>query len=230
MPHNVRLGVAPADSSDQSSNLGATARSPRHRGRAGRCARAGQGVRGHPRRRRRTVRLRRHRDGAPRGTQPFPGPVVREAAAEDTSPFVVFDEADSLFADRRFAHRSWEVCQVNEMLTWMESRPLPLPAPPTSPSAPNGWRGSSATLRRSCTPRVWPCALVRDRTSTPVCSRGCARPSPPAAWSSSDILPSRRDDEAASVCSPAACSTETVLSSWRGRIGTTSPECGVLRT
>ena len=31
----------------------------------------------------------------------------------------------SLLADRRFARRSWEVSQVNEMLTWMESHPLP---------------------------------------------------------------------------------------------------------
>ena len=39
--------------------------------------------------------------------------------------FLVFDEADSLLADRRFAERTWEVSQVNEMLTWMESHPLP---------------------------------------------------------------------------------------------------------
>jgi AAA+ superfamily predicted ATPase len=38
---------------------------------------------------------------------------------------LVFDEADSLLADRRGAERSWEVSQVNEMLTWMESHPLP---------------------------------------------------------------------------------------------------------
>ncbi len=38
---------------------------------------------------------------------------------------LVIDEADSLLADRRGAVRSWEVTQVNEMLTWMESHPLP---------------------------------------------------------------------------------------------------------
>ncbi len=38
---------------------------------------------------------------------------------------LVIDEADSLLADRREAVRSWEVTQVNEMLTWMESHPLP---------------------------------------------------------------------------------------------------------
>jgi len=38
---------------------------------------------------------------------------------------LIFDEADSLLADRRGAERSWEVSRVNEMLTWMESHPLP---------------------------------------------------------------------------------------------------------
>ena len=47
------------------------------------------------------------------------------AEARDAGAFLVFDEADSLLADRRFAHKSWEVSQVNEMLTWMESHPLP---------------------------------------------------------------------------------------------------------
>ena len=47
------------------------------------------------------------------------------AEARDTGSFLIFDEADSLLADRRAARRSWEVSQVNEMLTWMESHPLP---------------------------------------------------------------------------------------------------------
>ena len=47
------------------------------------------------------------------------------AEARDQKHFLVFDEADSLLSDRRFAHRSWEISQVNEMLTWMESHPLP---------------------------------------------------------------------------------------------------------
>ena len=47
------------------------------------------------------------------------------AEARDTNAFLVFDEADSLLSDRRFAQRSWEVSQVNEMLTWMESHPAP---------------------------------------------------------------------------------------------------------
>lgn len=47
------------------------------------------------------------------------------AEARDTGAFPVFDEADSILADRRSAARSWEVSQINEMLTWMESHPLP---------------------------------------------------------------------------------------------------------
>lgn len=45
--------------------------------------------------------------------------------ALDKGAFLVFDEADSLLGDRRYAVRNWEVSQVNEMLTWMENHPLP---------------------------------------------------------------------------------------------------------
>jgi transitional endoplasmic reticulum ATPase len=45
--------------------------------------------------------------------------------ARETAAFLILDEADSLLGDRRGAQRSWEVSQVNEMLTWMESHPLP---------------------------------------------------------------------------------------------------------
>ena len=53
--------------------------------------------------------------------------LIAEAFAEarDHENFLVFDEADSLLSDRRFAHRSWEISQVNEMLTWMENHALP---------------------------------------------------------------------------------------------------------
>ncbi len=47
------------------------------------------------------------------------------AQARDKEAFLVFDEADSLLADRRSAQRNWEVSQVNEMLAWMENHPLP---------------------------------------------------------------------------------------------------------
>lgn len=47
----------------------------------------------------------------------------REARTRRT--MLVIDEADSLLSDRREARHSWEVSQVNEMLTWMEHHPLP---------------------------------------------------------------------------------------------------------
>ena len=47
------------------------------------------------------------------------------AEARDTNAFLVFDEADSLLLDRVDAVRSWEISQVNEMLTWMEEHALP---------------------------------------------------------------------------------------------------------
>ena len=45
--------------------------------------------------------------------------------AADDKVVLVFDEADSLLRDRQGAVQGWEVSQVNEMLTWMESHPLP---------------------------------------------------------------------------------------------------------
>lgn len=61
---------------------------------------------------------------------PWVGETERKIAeafrqARDEEAFLVFDEADSLLADRRHAVRNWEVSQTNEMLTWMESYPLP---------------------------------------------------------------------------------------------------------
>lgn len=47
------------------------------------------------------------------------------AEAREAGAFLVFDEADSLLGDRRQAHQAWEISQVNEMLTWMESHELP---------------------------------------------------------------------------------------------------------
>ena len=47
------------------------------------------------------------------------------ATARAERAMLIIDEADSLLADRREAVRSWEVTQVNEMLTWMENHPLP---------------------------------------------------------------------------------------------------------
>lgn len=46
--------------------------------------------------------------------------------AREAGAFLVFDEADSFLLDRQNAFRSWEITQVNEMLTWMEDHPLPV--------------------------------------------------------------------------------------------------------
>jgi transitional endoplasmic reticulum ATPase len=56
--------------------------------------------------------------------------------AADLRAFLIFDEADSLLRDRFAAHHSWEVTQVNEMLTQMERHPYPSPARLT---LPNSW-------------------------------------------------------------------------------------------
>lgn len=48
--------------------------------------------------------------------------------AEEDGKFLIFDEADSLLLDRALARRSWEVSQINEMLTQMECHPLPFAA------------------------------------------------------------------------------------------------------
>jgi AAA+ superfamily predicted ATPase len=50
------------------------------------------------------------------------------AEARDDGAVLLFDEADSLLLDRSDAQRSWEITQVNEMLTWMDSHPLPFVA------------------------------------------------------------------------------------------------------
>jgi len=47
------------------------------------------------------------------------------AEARAAHAVLIFDEADSLLRDRGGAQRSWEVTQVNEMLTWMEVHDLP---------------------------------------------------------------------------------------------------------
>lgn len=50
------------------------------------------------------------------------------AEARQRGALLLFDEADSLLSDRAGAERNWEVSQVNELLTWMDSHPLPFVA------------------------------------------------------------------------------------------------------
>ncbi|QNP43807.1 AAA family ATPase [Sphingomonas daechungensis] len=47
------------------------------------------------------------------------------ADAREEGAVLLFDEADSLLLDRSDARMSWEITQVNELLTWMDSHPLP---------------------------------------------------------------------------------------------------------
>jgi transitional endoplasmic reticulum ATPase len=46
--------------------------------------------------------------------------------ARDEGALLILDEVDSLLSDRRHAVRSWEVSQVNELLTQLEVHPFPV--------------------------------------------------------------------------------------------------------
>ena len=85
-PHDVRLGVVPADGPGQSANLGAAARtsrgSPQGRRRRTRWQ-CNPRCRGR-RHRGREARWRQHRHRAARSAQPVPSPVMRKAVATDT--------------------------------------------------------------------------------------------------------------------------------------------------
>ncbi|MBY0520359.1 MAG: AAA family ATPase [Sphingomonas sp.] len=70
---------------------------------------------------------------------------IAEAFAEARrhEAVLLFDEADSLLFDRTRAHNSWEVGQVNELLTWLDRHPLPVVAATNHPGSLD-----PATLRR----------------------------------------------------------------------------------
>src|SRR5271167_2402930 len=53
--------------------------------------------------------------------------------AADLRAFLILDEADSLLRDRGAAHQSWEITQVNEMLTQMERHPYPFACTTNAP-------------------------------------------------------------------------------------------------
>jgi transitional endoplasmic reticulum ATPase len=53
--------------------------------------------------------------------------------AADTRAFLILGEVDSLLRDRTSAQQSWEVTQVNEMLTHMERHPYPFACTTNAP-------------------------------------------------------------------------------------------------
>jgi transitional endoplasmic reticulum ATPase len=53
--------------------------------------------------------------------------------AADLRAFLILDEADSLLRDRLTAQQSWEITQVNEMLTQMERHPYPFACTTNAP-------------------------------------------------------------------------------------------------
>jgi SpoVK/Ycf46/Vps4 family AAA+-type ATPase len=53
--------------------------------------------------------------------------------AADLRAFLIVDEADSLLRDRMAAQHSWEITQVNEMLTQMERHPYPFACTTNAP-------------------------------------------------------------------------------------------------
>ncbi len=65
------------------------------------------------------------------------------AEARRREAVLFFDEVDSLLFDRTTARTSWEVTQVNELLTWLDRHPLPLIA-----ATNHAARLDPATLRR----------------------------------------------------------------------------------
>jgi transitional endoplasmic reticulum ATPase len=65
------------------------------------------------------------------------------AEARRQEGVLLFDEADSLLFDRTRARTSWEISQVNEMLTWLDRHPLPVVAATNHPG-----QLDPATLRR----------------------------------------------------------------------------------
>jgi SpoVK/Ycf46/Vps4 family AAA+-type ATPase len=65
------------------------------------------------------------------------------AAARHQGGVLLFDEADSLLFDRTRARTSWEVSQVNELLTWLDRHPLPVVA-----ATNHDGRLDPATMRR----------------------------------------------------------------------------------
>jgi transitional endoplasmic reticulum ATPase len=71
------------------------------------------------------------------------GPPGTGKTARERQGVLLFDEVDSLLFDRATARTTWEVGQVNELLTWLDRHPLPVVA-----ATNHGHKLDSAALRR----------------------------------------------------------------------------------
>ena len=98
------------------------------------------------------------------------------AEARETGAFLIFDEVDSLLGSREHATQSWELSQVNEMLTWMESHPLPFACTTNLRGRLDAatvrrfalhidFRPLSLAQRRACFKRFFSCAPVDSAES-----------------------------------------------------------------
>ncbi len=104
------------------------------------------------------------------------------AEARRRESVLLFDEADSLLFDRSTARTSWEVRQVNELLTWLDRHPLPVIAATNHPGVLD-----PATLRRFVF-KVHLAPLGRRRTEEAF-ERFFATPAPAALAEVSGLTP-----------------------------------------
>lgn len=102
------------------------------------------------------------------------------AEALDRQAFLIFDEADSLLRSREMAEKPWEVSQVNEMLTWMESHALPFACTTNLMD-----QLDKATMRRFCFKVKFLPLEIKQRID---CFKRFFRIDPPAGLGPLDLL------------------------------------------
>ena len=149
------------------------------------------------------------------------------AQARDEEKMLLIDEADSMLRARAGADRSWEVTQVNEMLTWMERHPLPFVMTTNALDALD-----SAAMRRFVFKVTF--KPMRRAQIAAAFSRAFGADAPPEALALADVTPG----DIAVVARKAAVLGETdpqVLARWlaaecaakpggsRGRLGFAPP-------
>jgi hypothetical protein len=67
--------------------------------------------------------------------------------AADLRAFLIIDEADSFLRDRLAAQHSWEITQVNEMLTQMERHPYPYACTTNAPELLDVGGGTTVSIQ-----------------------------------------------------------------------------------